>query len=158
MYSVVKNVCVVDGEVVVVTVRGVSAEVKITGDKPRDVGVWLMSGERLKEHNFFGPITRGIDVCKPNRRTVSDKDEIQGEEVASGGLVDESEHILVPGGKEPARGTRRIDGSEIPNGKGEKRGGFGWGQGGKFRLLKRKEFWFGDSEIRIDAAALVDVP
>jgi hypothetical protein len=45
--GVVKQSCIVEGEVVVVTVPGVASEIKVPSNDPGDVIIGFMSGERL---------------------------------------------------------------------------------------------------------------
>jgi hypothetical protein len=45
--GVVKQSCIVEGEVVVVTVAGVASEIKVPSNDPGDVIIGFMGGERL---------------------------------------------------------------------------------------------------------------
>jgi hypothetical protein len=120
MDGVVEQIRLRGREVVVITIRGVTREVKISSNEPRDRVPRVMSRKRLKKIRLGLVIAWGVDIREPEDRAVIVDSKVERENVARSVDGREAKGVGVPSGNEPTRGTNRVDSFKGPRRRGRK--------------------------------------
>jgi hypothetical protein len=69
--TIVEQASIRHREVSIVAIAWVTSKVKVAGNDPRDKITRLVGSKVLKEKDFFGPITRGINVHEAKSGTIN---------------------------------------------------------------------------------------
>jgi hypothetical protein len=137
--GVIEEISVRRGEIGIVPVGRITGKVEVTSDEPRGVVTGIMSPQTVEEGNFSGTITGGVDIGDPKAETIVRESEVDGEGVARSDRTYDVKELRVPGGDEPAGGSKRVDVVKGPKRGGEEGASLIIRDGTEFGLLETNE-------------------